>query len=208
MRVRLVPDQTQETTCHALVDAFEYFGGVPLLAVFDNPRTLVAKREGKHVRWHDTFAWFSTESGFSPHATWPRRPQEKGAVESLVGFVKSSFFKAHRFRDRAELEAKLAEWHRWVNDELRSRATGEIPRVRFLLEAQRLLRPSDPQSPEPPPALPQRACCTPRGARVSGTRTVRLSGTDRGQRPLRTRGGCRTRRTRHIQLPHATCSPA
>jgi transposase len=138
VRVRLVPDQTTETVCRSLVDAFDAFGGMPLIAVFDNPRTIVSSREGKHVRWQETFAQFAAECGFAPHATWPYRPQEKGAVENLVGFVQSSFFKAYRFTDRRDLEAKLAEWHTWANDVRVSRATGETPRVRHMLEATRL----------------------------------------------------------------------
>lgn len=141
VRVRLVSDEKTETVCHALVDAFGYFGGMPLIAVFDNPRTIVSAREGKHVRWQETFAQFCAECGFSPHATWPRRPQEKGSVENLVGFVKSSFFKAFVFRDRADLEHKLAAWHAWTNDERVSRATKEVPRTRHMLEASRLRPP-------------------------------------------------------------------
>lgn len=137
-RVLLVANERTETVCHGVVDAYTYFGGMPLIGVFDNPRTIVTEREGKHVRWQETFAWFTVECGFSPHATWPKRPGEKGSVENLVGFVKSSFFKAHRFRDRADLEAKLAQWHHRVNEERPSRATGEIPRARMMLEAQRL----------------------------------------------------------------------
>ena len=138
VRVLLTPDQRTETICHALVDAFAFFGGAPLISVFDNPRTMVTAREGRSVTWQETFACFCTEVGIVPLATWPRRPQEKGAVENLVGFVKRSFFKAWRFRNRADLEEKLAAWHVLVNDERPSRATGEIPRARHLLEQPRL----------------------------------------------------------------------
>lgn len=138
VRVRLVANQVTETVCRSLVDAFDYFGGMPLISVFDNPRTIVSSREGKHVRWQETFAQFAAECGFAPHATWPHRPQEKGSVENLVGFVQSSFFKAYRFKDRRDLEEKLVEWHRWANDERVSRATGETPRSRHMLEAPRL----------------------------------------------------------------------
>ena len=137
-RVLLVDDERTETVCHGVVDAYTFFGGMPLLGVFDNPRTIVTEREGKRVRWQETFAQFTVECGFSPHVTWPRRPREKGSVENLVGFVKSSFFKVHRFRDRADLEARLADWHHRVNEERPCRATGEIPRARMMLEAERL----------------------------------------------------------------------
>jgi transposase len=138
VRVRLVDDQTTETVCRSLVDAFDYFGGMPLICVFDNPRTIVTSREGKVVRWQETFAQFCGECGFAPHATWPRRPREKGTVENLVGFAQTSFFKAYLFKDRRDLEEKLVEWHRWANDERISRATGETPRSRHMLEAPRL----------------------------------------------------------------------
>jgi len=138
MRVRLVVDQTTETVCHSLVDAFAYFGGMPLICVFDNPRTIVTRRAGKRIQWQETFGHFCAECGFAPHACWPRRPREKGAVENLIGFVQTSFFKAYQFKDRRDLEEKLEEWHRWANDERVSRATDETPRARYMLEAPRL----------------------------------------------------------------------
>jgi transposase len=137
-RVRVVPDETTESVCHSLADAFAYFGGVPLVSVFDNPRTIVSGRDGDQVRWQETFAHFCTEAGAQPLATWPRRPQEKGLVEGSVGFVKRTFFKVHRFRDRDDLDAKLDAWHHWANDERICRATGETPRSRHVLEAERL----------------------------------------------------------------------
>lgn len=137
-RMRIVPDETTETVCHSLADAFEYMGGIPLLSVFDNPRTIVTRRDGDQVVWQETFAQFCCEFGIVPTATWPRRPNEKGLAENNVGHAKRTFFKVHRFRDRADLFEKLEAWHRWVNDERICRATGETPRSRFLLEAERL----------------------------------------------------------------------
>jgi transposase len=133
-RVKLVANETTESVCHSLVDAFTYFEGLPLIAVFDNPKTIVASRDGDKVNWNDTFGRFCAEAGIVPSATWPRRPQEKGAVENCVGYVKSSFFKVHVFDSRADMEARLDEWHQRTNDERPSRATGEVPRVRHLLE--------------------------------------------------------------------------
>ena len=137
-RMMVVPDETTETVCHALADAFTYLGGTPLLAVFDNPRTIVTGRDGDQVVWQETFSHFCFDAGVIPLATWPRRPNEKGLVENAVGHGKRTFFKVHRFRDRAHLTEALEEWHRWVNDERICRATGETPSNRFLLEAQRL----------------------------------------------------------------------
>jgi transposase len=136
--VVLVPDEKLETTCHALVQSFSFFGGVPLLGVFDNPKIFVTKHEGKHVDWNPTFAQFAVEAGFCPMACWPYHPQEKGAVENLVGHVKSSFFKVNRFKNRKDMERRLKVWLHRINEETPSRATGQIPRHRHLLEVERL----------------------------------------------------------------------
>ena len=57
------------------------------------------KRNGEVTEWNSTFAYATLELGIGVELCWPYRPQEKGSVENLVGFVKSSFFKVRRFRD-------------------------------------------------------------------------------------------------------------
>ena len=69
---------------------------------------------------------------------WPYRPQEKGAVENLVGWVKGSFFKQRRFLDRADLEQQLREWLTEINTVRPSRATGGPPAERIAEERARL----------------------------------------------------------------------
>jgi hypothetical protein len=78
------------------------------------------------------------EMGIGVELCWPHSPEQKGAVENLVGFVKSSFFKVRRFQDEGDLEQQLAGWHREVNEERPCRATGVIPMVRLAEEAVRL----------------------------------------------------------------------
>jgi hypothetical protein len=69
---------------------------------------------------------------------WPYRPNEKGSVESLVRWVKGSFFKQRRFLDEEDLRAQLAQWLVEVNTKVPSRATGVIPEVRLAEERGRL----------------------------------------------------------------------
>jgi hypothetical protein len=47
--------------------------------------------------WNPTFAAVATELGIGIELCWPHHPQQKGAVENLVGWVKGSFFKQRRF---------------------------------------------------------------------------------------------------------------
>jgi len=138
--VTLVPDERVETLVRALVDHFAAIGGVPLLAVFDRPKTvaLAWRRDGVVTEWNPTFAGVALDLGLGIELCWPHRPQQKGSVENLVGWVKGSFFKQRRFIDADDLALQLAEWHREVNCERPSRATGLPPLARIGEERARL----------------------------------------------------------------------
>jgi transposase len=138
--VTLVPNQCVEALVRALVDHFAAIGGVPLLAVFDRPKTvaLTWRRDGVVTEWNPTFAGVALDLGLGIEVCWPYRPQQKGSVENLVGWVKGSFFKQRRFIDDEDLALQLAEWHREVNCERPSRATGVAPLVRLGEERARL----------------------------------------------------------------------
>jgi transposase len=59
------------------------------------------------AEWNPTFAGGALDLGIGVEVCWPYRPQEKGSVENLVGWVKGSFFKQRRFLDREDLERQL-----------------------------------------------------------------------------------------------------
>jgi transposase len=136
--VVLVPDEREETLIRGLLAAFEAFGGVPLVTVWDNPKTVVVARKGELIVWNAVFGQVALDYRFAPELCWPRSGQQKGAVENLVGWVKGSFFKCRRFHDRADLEAQLAQWLVTINTERPSRATHIIPAVRLAEERARL----------------------------------------------------------------------
>ncbi len=136
--VATVPDEKVEPLIRALLKAFESFGGVPLRAVFDNPRTIVTGRTQGFIEWNPTFAHVPVDYGFGVELCWPRRANQKGSVENLVGWVKGSFFKVRRFHDRADLEQQLVAWLEEANLRRPSRATSEIPAGRMKAERERL----------------------------------------------------------------------
>lgn len=136
--VHVTPDQRVESLVRSLLASFESFGGVPLMAVFDNPKTVVVGRKGKEIRWNETFARVAIDFRFAPELCSPRRANQKGAVENLVGFVKNGFFKVRRFHDRADLDRQLGEWLHEVNEVRPSRATGVPPKELLAAERARL----------------------------------------------------------------------
>lgn len=132
--VQVVPDEKQETLVRSLLRAFEHFGGVPLWCVFDNLKAAVDSREIQEdgrvkVKWQPAFADLAINCGFIPTACWPYRPQQKGSVENLVGFVKGNFFCGRTFTDRQDLKRQLAAWVERVNTKRPCAATQEIPAI-------------------------------------------------------------------------------
>jgi transposase len=90
--VRFTTDMRQSTllACHAL--AFEYFGGVPKEILYDNMRTAF-EPDGEGV-WHPTrrLAACAVHYGFVPHHCRVRRPETKGKVERLIGYLDHHFW--------------------------------------------------------------------------------------------------------------------
>jgi transposase len=84
IEVSLVPDERVETLVRALVEHVAAFGGIPLVTVFDRPKTIALKwgRDGVVTEWNPTFAGVVLDLGVGVEVCSPYRPQEKGSVES------------------------------------------------------------------------------------------------------------------------------
>jgi transposase len=140
LRISLVADEAVESLVRTLAEHLATWGGPPLLCVFDRPKTIALqwRKNGEVTEWNPIFAYATLEMGVGVELCWPYRAQQKGSVENLVGFVKSSFFKVRRFHDEEDLRQQLRDWQREVNQERPCRATGIIPTLRLTEEAPRL----------------------------------------------------------------------
>jgi len=139
MHVVLVPTERVEPLIRSLVDSFAASGGVPLRVVFDNPKTVVLRHEEGRPVWNPVLAPVAIDYGFTIELCTPRQPQQKGAVENLVGYVKRAFFRARRFTDlTGDLPQQLADWLVEVNTTRPNRATKELPSVRLTAERTRM----------------------------------------------------------------------
>jgi transposase len=136
--VTVVPDERLETLVRALLDHLTAWNGVPLVCVFDNPKTIAHKHDGPLIEWNPSFAQVAIDMRFAAELCTPGRGNEKGAVENLVKWVKNSFFKVRRFHDREDLLRQLSEWLYEGNTARPSRATKVIPAVRLEEEKKRL----------------------------------------------------------------------
>ena len=83
--------ETSECVCQGLRDVFEFTGGVPRRAVFDNA-TEVGRRVAGQVRLSSMFRLFSAHYGLDYAFTNPYSGNEKGSVENKVGAHRRNLF--------------------------------------------------------------------------------------------------------------------
>lgn len=83
--------ETAECVCQGLRDVFEFLGGVPLRAVFDNA-TEVGRGVGAEIRTSELFRRFAAHYGLDHGFTNPHSGNEKGSVENKVGTLRRNLF--------------------------------------------------------------------------------------------------------------------
>jgi transposase len=113
--------------------AFAHFGGRTRSILYDNPRTIVTRKDeaAGHVVWNATFKDRLDFYGVVPRLCRFYRAQTKGKVESGVKYVKRNALAGRRFRDLAELNAYLLDWCLNVADQRVHGTTHERPAERF-----------------------------------------------------------------------------
>ena len=118
--LRAYPRETQEMVFDAHIRAFEYYGGVPLKVIYDNPKTIVqAIYRGKQRQFNRRFLCLMNHYLTEPVACTPAAGWEKGQVERQVGLMRQRLFAPRvKFAD-------LDELNQWL--ELRCQQMGNRP---------------------------------------------------------------------------------
>ena len=80
--------QNEESFLDALVQVFQYFGGVPRRVIFDNGKVAVKDGFGAHARKQAGYAALAAHYGFEAVFCNPASGNEKGLVEGLVGYIR------------------------------------------------------------------------------------------------------------------------
>ena len=80
--------QNEESFLDALVQVFQYFGGVPKRVIFDNGKVAVKDGFGAHARKQVGYAALAAHYGFEAVFCNPASGNEKGLVEGLVGYIR------------------------------------------------------------------------------------------------------------------------
>src|SRR5512135_616331 len=86
------PRECTEAFLEGHVRAFAFFGGVPRRISYDNSRIVVARITGGRERQvTDEFLRPKSHHLFESHFCLVRRPNEKGHVETLIGYARRNF---------------------------------------------------------------------------------------------------------------------
>ncbi len=89
---RAFPRECTEAFLEGHARAFAFFGGVPRRISYDNLKIAVAKVTGARERkLTDAFLRLQSHHLFEAHFCRVRRPNEKGHVETLVGYARRNF---------------------------------------------------------------------------------------------------------------------
>jgi transposase len=136
-------DMTIESFLEGHVRAFEWLGGVPRECVYDDLRSVVARREEVEVVWNRRFLRLRGHYGFHAGACTPATPREKGSVAAGVRYLESGFWPARRFADLHELDAQYGDWRERTCNR-RTHASGRFPVDERLAQERQALRPLPP----------------------------------------------------------------
>jgi transposase len=109
--LKAYPAETAEAFCDGHVEAFAFFGGVPLSILYDNTSLAVAKILGDGTRRRSRmFASLQSHSLFEDRFGRPGKGNDKGKVEGMVGYARRAFMvPMPRAQDFDELNAMLLE---------------------------------------------------------------------------------------------------
>jgi transposase len=117
------------TMIRCLMEAFEYFGGLPKAALTDRMKSVLLEMEDKVPRWNPRFADFMASIGVAPRVCKAFTPQTKGKIERTVGVVKQSLWPGIAFTDIEDKSHQAHVWCERINMRVH-RTTHERPRER------------------------------------------------------------------------------
>jgi transposase len=137
------PRECTEAFLEGHVRAFAFFGGVPRRISYDNSKIAVARITGSRTRKvTDAFLRLKSHHLFGEHFCLVRRPNEKGHVETLIGFARRTFLVPVPVVPGG-LEALNVDLERRCREDLARRLWGKpAPKADLLAEERSALLPS------------------------------------------------------------------
>lgn len=132
MYVEFTLSQAQEHWLAAHQQAWEYFQGVTAQVMVDNCKTAVLSHPlGQPPVLNPHYLDFAQHYGFDIKACGPKKPHEKGRVESAVGYIRRNFLAGLNLS--GSLEAINAAARDWLDTVANLRVHGETRKTPLAL---------------------------------------------------------------------------
>lgn len=134
--VEFVTDLSTATFIQCHLHAFDYFGGFPREALYDNTKNVVLARAflAADSEFNKTFLDFAAYYGLTVRLCAPYRAQTKGKVERSVRVVRQGFFDGQHFSSLQEVNLEALRWCNRINQ--RPHGTTHIAPIDRLEEEQ------------------------------------------------------------------------
>lgn len=108
--LRFFPDARMASFLRGHAAAFQAWGGLPRVLLYDNLKSAVLERQGDAIRFHPTLLALAAHYRFEPRPVAVARGNEKGRVERAIRYVRDAFFAARTWRDLDDLNAQADAW--------------------------------------------------------------------------------------------------
>ena len=108
--LRFCLDARMESFLRGHVQAFEAWGGLPRVLLYDNLKSAVLERQGSAIRFSPTLLDFAGHYRFEPRPVAVARGNEKGRVERSIRYIRDNFFAARTFSSVEDLNAQAQAW--------------------------------------------------------------------------------------------------
>lgn len=92
------------------VSAFEAWGGLPKVLLYDNLKSAVLERQGDIIRFHPTLLALSAHYRFEPRPVAVARGNEKGRVERAIRYIRDNFFAGRHWDTIDDLNQQADDW--------------------------------------------------------------------------------------------------
>ena len=108
--LRFYLNQRMESFLRGHVDAFEAWGALPRVLLYDNLKSAVLERRDDAIRFNPTLLALSAHYHFEPRPVAIARGNEKGRVERAIRYIRDSFFAGRQWSNIDDLNAQADAW--------------------------------------------------------------------------------------------------
>ena len=108
--LRFYLNQRMESFLRGHVAAFDAWGALPRVILYDNLKSAVLERRDEAIRFHPTLLALSAHYRFEPRPVAVARGNEKGRVERAIRYIRDNFFAGRQWSDIDGLNAQADAW--------------------------------------------------------------------------------------------------